>query len=79
MERMFINQPSSSDSLHSMHGVKVLVEGGGRGFIARVWPVSGSVVSLEIPRYYLGRGWPSEKWAGRTSSAHSCSCASFAR
>lgn len=61
MKRMWINQPSKNQPLHSYHGVKVLsdlkpeFEG---STSCRVYFTEGNVISMSVPLICLGGGWP---------------------
>ena len=55
MNRMWINQPSTLQPLHELHGVRVLADGN------RVWFLDGDVVSMEVPPRTLSKGWPKSK------------------
>jgi len=57
MERMWINQPSTLQPLHKLDGVLVLAQDDGRATL-RAYPTSGDVISLEVPRLALSKGWP---------------------
>lgn len=52
MKRMWINQPSTLDPLHKMHGTNVLTADE-----ETVYPVSGETISLMVPRRALSSGW----------------------
>lgn len=54
--RGWINQPSTLQPLHHMHGTNVLA-GPDTPATLRVYPVSGPVVSLQVPRQCVSRGW----------------------
>lgn len=51
VERMWINQPSTLQPLHHLHGTNVLAVG------RRVYFLSGPVISMMVPERVLSRGW----------------------
>lgn len=51
MTRMWINQPSTLQPLHHLHGTNVLAQG------TRVWFLAGDVISMEVPPNVLSKGW----------------------
>lgn len=53
MRRMWINQPSTLQPLHHLHGVNVLAEG------TKVYFLSGPTISMEVPTNPnpLSEGW----------------------
>jgi hypothetical protein len=56
ISRMWINQPSSNQPYHSMHGTNVLAqEDGGRTM--RIYFLSGYIISQQICRSALSKGW----------------------
>lgn len=58
LRRMWINQPSTAQRLHSRHGENVLaLPEGDRLF--RVWFLSGDVISQQVNREVLSSGWRS--------------------
>jgi hypothetical protein len=57
MKRMWINQPSTLQPFHKLHGARVLVEDPVVGF-RRIWFTSGDVISMELPTMVLSEGWP---------------------
>ena len=59
LERMWIDQPSTHQPLHAMHGVDVLVntEGLNEFGSVRAYPTSGSVISLVVDITALSKGW----------------------
>lgn len=59
MRRMWINQPSTSQPHHKLHGARVLVEEPVVGY-RRIWFTSGPVISMEIHMLALSEGWPNE-------------------
>lgn len=59
LTRMWINQPSSLQPLHHLHATNVLAQPD-TGRTARVWFLSGDVVSQQVPREALSPGWRSQ-------------------
>jgi hypothetical protein len=57
VHRMWINQPSTHQPLHHMHGERVLAEGDVHGY-RTVYLLSGQVISMRIPAETLSEGWP---------------------
>ena len=60
MKRMWINQPSTLQSLHHLHGVRVLACPD-TDRVDRAYFLSGDVVSMQVPREALSEGWPSQE------------------
>jgi hypothetical protein len=58
--RAWINQPSASQPLHSMHGVRVIALPAQDGYCT-VYPVDGDTVSLRASTLCLSDGWPAPK------------------
>jgi hypothetical protein len=59
LERMWINQPSTLQEFHHLHGARVLAQASVYGpFARRVWFTQGDVVSMEVPEWVLSPGWP---------------------
>ena len=58
MKRMWINQPSNLQHFHYLHGTNVLAmdEPYSNG-TARIYFLSGSVISQNIPYNCLSNGW----------------------
>ena len=56
LARMWINQPSTLQPVHKLHGTNVLAEKVREG-ISRVWFLSGPTISADIPTAALSRGW----------------------
>jgi streptomycin 6-kinase len=56
--RMWVNQPSTLQPLHSLHGTNVLAAPEGEGLF-RIWFLAGEVVSQQAPRAALSSGWRS--------------------
>jgi len=56
MRRMWVNQPSDLQAHHNLHGVNVLAETE-TDQIFRVWFLSGSIHSMQLPRVALSEGW----------------------
>lgn len=58
VERMWINQPSTQQTYHDLHGTNVLAVYERPNFY-RVYFLSGPVVSQEVSALALSRGWQS--------------------
>lgn len=56
-KRMWINQPSTLQSLHHLHAVRVLAAPD-TDTCARAYFVSGDIVSMQVPYLALSEGWP---------------------
>ena len=58
MNRMWINQPSTQQPHHPMHGTNVLTRGvpNDRG-IVRVYLLAGDVISMNVMFNSLSKGW----------------------
>lgn len=56
LARMWINQPSTLQPLHSLHGTNVLAHPD-TDACYRVYFLSGDVVSQQVPREALSLGW----------------------
>ncbi len=65
-QRMWINQPSTSQPNHPLHGVRVLAVQEDDD-TARVYFLKGPVVSQQISTAYLSDGWPP---TSRTNPRH---------
>ena len=52
MKRMWINQPSTMQPLHHLHGTRVLADG------TKVYLLDGPTISMEVPSLCLSEGWP---------------------
>lgn len=52
MTRMWVNQPSTQQPLHHMHGTNVLADPDNR-----VYLLSGPVISMQVPPNTLSKGW----------------------
>ena len=60
MKRMWINQPSTNQPLHKLHGTNVLVKSyvfEDWGDSITVWFTSGEVISQLVPKNCLSSGW----------------------
>lgn len=57
LERMWINQPSTLQQHHNLHGRNVLAVWGKGVKFVRIYFTTGPVVSMEIERICLSRGW----------------------
>jgi hypothetical protein len=55
--RVWVNQPSSLQPLHHLHGTLLLAVPDGPDHL-RGYFLSGSVVSLRVPRMAASDGWP---------------------
>ena len=55
VQRMWINQPSTLQPLHNLHGTNVLAVREDIGW--RVYFLSGVVISQQVPRGTLSEGW----------------------
>jgi hypothetical protein len=55
--RMWVNQPSTQQPMHHMHGTRVLAKPYTDN-TSLVWWLEGSVVSSVMPSLYLSAGWP---------------------
>lgn len=60
VQRMWINQPSTLQPHHSLHGQRVLAMPEPKSVMWRVYFLSGDVVSQQIPESALSPGWPIE-------------------
>jgi len=56
LERMWINQPSTLQSLHEHHGMNVLACKIAED-LCIIYPVKGDVISMEVPCLCLSKGW----------------------
>jgi len=52
--RAWINQPSTLDILHNLHGQRCIVQDTGDRLV-RIWFTEGAVHSMEVPRKCLSR------------------------
>ena len=59
--RCFINQPSNLQPLHAYHGLEVIAfhDASSDSNTRCVYPTSGPIISMEIPKQCLSYGWPS--------------------
>ena len=55
-ERMWINQPSTSQPFHKWHGTNVLAVREG-GDMWRAYFLSGTIISMRAPGLALSSGW----------------------
>ena len=55
IRRMFVNQPSTLQPLHHLHGTNVLAVPEGNGW--RIYFLDGPVISQQAPREALSEGW----------------------
>jgi len=60
MKRMWINQPSTLQQYHAMHGTRVLAEHE-YGDTYRIWFLDGPIESQQLPGRALLIGWPKER------------------
>lgn len=65
--RMWINQPSTLDSLHHLHGMRVLAFRE-YGETYRAYLLSGLTESMQVPSLALSDGWPDPVQRGRLST-----------
>lgn len=56
LQRMWINQPSTHQPLHHLHGVNVLAHRE-YGETFRIYFLTGAVVSMQAFRNSLSKGW----------------------
>lgn len=54
LKRYWINQPSTLQPFHKLHGTNVL---GIRGNPAQIWFLSGNIITQLIPNLCLSNGW----------------------
>lgn len=59
MRRMWINQPSTLQPLHRLHGTNVLAAADTDGTM-QVYFLSGATISQQVPRAALSEGWKVE-------------------
>lgn len=57
MKRMWINQPSTTQPAHPLHGRRVLAKKE-NGVTHQVYFLSGPIVSASLPSIVLSPGWP---------------------
>ena len=57
MKRMWVNQPSTLQPLHELHGTCVLACPD-TDRTKRAYFLSGDVIDMQIPRKALSEGWP---------------------
>jgi hypothetical protein len=53
--RMWINQPSTLQPLHKLHGTNVLAIPEGNGYV--IYFLSGDTISMQASRNWLSLGW----------------------
>lgn len=59
LRRMWVNQPSTLQPEHKLHGTIVLAQEELHSTITmRVWFLSGDVVSRQMLKMCLSEGWP---------------------
>ncbi len=56
LHRLWVNQPSTKQPFHHLHGTRVL--GYHEGTAWRVYLLAGDVISQLIPSSALSAGWP---------------------
>ena len=56
LQRMWINQPSTLQPLHRLHGTNVLATPDA-GKVHIVYFLSGDVISQQVPPNVLSKGW----------------------
>lgn len=61
MIRMWINQPSTLQEFHHLHGVNVLAEFPNGNYATRIYFLEGETISQMIPHRVLSRGWLTKK------------------
>lgn len=59
IRRMWVNQPSTAQPLHALHGVNVLAHREPNSEMWRIYFLSGDVVSQQCNPLALSPGWPS--------------------
>lgn len=65
MRRVWINAPSTSNSLHKYHGIDVLAEEPLKVYDrydrkpTRIYFLSGTIISMVVHGIYLADGWKS--------------------
>jgi hypothetical protein len=58
MERYWINAPSTHNPLHAMNGRNVLADlSESTEKTVQVFFIEGDVISAQIPKLYLSKGW----------------------
>jgi hypothetical protein len=58
IQRMWINQPSTLQLQHVLHGTNVLAcEESPPSYMMRVYFLTGDVISMRVPRHTLSEGW----------------------
>lgn len=60
LQRMWINQPSTLQALHNLHGLRVLAVHESET-ISQVYFLAGGTISQQVPRQALSEGWPARK------------------
>ncbi len=61
MNRMWINQPSTAQDLHKMHGTNVLADYNDEEQTVQIWLLAGETVSMQVPTSALSNGWLAQK------------------
>jgi len=62
LTRMWINQPSTHNVHHNLHGRNVLMVEGDKGDISvRIYFTEGAVVSMQILPICLSKGWTGQQ------------------
>jgi len=54
--RMWINQPSTGQPLHHLHGTNVLAIADGDGWV-QLFFLSGQTISMRANRLWVSHGW----------------------
>lgn len=57
IKRMWINQPSTLQSLHHLNGLNVLAVHEDDSIMMRIYFLSGDVISMQAPKLALSDGW----------------------
>lgn len=68
LRRMWVNQPSTLQPYHALHGINVLAQPE-YGSTMRIWFLSGDCVSQQICRSALSDGWQPNGMANARPSA----------
>lgn len=55
MKRMWINQPSTLQTHHDLHGLNVLAVDEGHTY--RVYFLDGDIISMQVNKLALSTGW----------------------
>ena len=60
LKRMWVNQPSTLQPLHHLHGTRVLAHDNGDG-VCHIYFLDGPVISQRALTVTLSDGWPDRK------------------